>query len=82
MRTLSCIKVETMARAEFVASVDREKCAGCGQCAEKCQFSAISDTEDSGESRAVIDSHACYGCGLCRNACPVGAIALKSRIAG
>lgn len=79
MRTLSGIKVETMARAEFVAVVDEEKCIGCGQCAEKCQFKAIGDREESGNHYAAIDSHACYGCGLCRNACSVEAITLVRR---
>lgn len=79
MRTLSGIKVETMARAEFVAVVDEEQCIGCGQCAAQCQFKAIGEREDSGSHYAVIDAHACYGCGLCRNSCPAGAIALICR---
>ncbi len=79
MRTLSGIKVETMARAEYVAAVDEEKCVGCGLCVEKCQFKAIGDKVESGNHYAVIDAHACYGCGLCRTGCPVEAVALVRR---
>ena len=79
MKTLSGIKVDTMARAEFVAAVDEKACTGCGLCREKCQFDAISDTQDAGNFRAVIDREKCYGCGLCRTACAAEAIALVQR---
>jgi ferredoxin len=79
MRTLSGIRVETMARAEFVATVDETRCTGCGLCAERCQFGAIADKQISGDFRAAIRPDACYGCGLCRNACAAEAISLVTR---
>ena len=79
MKTLSGIKVDTMARAEYVAAVDEKACTGCGLCWEKCQFEAIGDTHDAGNFRAVIDAEKCYGCGLCRSACSAEALALVPR---
>jgi len=79
MKTLSGIKVDTLARAEFAAVVDAAACAGCGLCREKCQFNAIREETAEGDIVAVIDPHLCYGCGLCRNACPADAIKLVQR---
>ncbi|HMK43200.1 MAG TPA: 4Fe-4S dicluster-binding protein [Dissulfurispiraceae bacterium] len=79
MKTLSGIKVETLARAEFVAGVDRSLCVGCGSCRERCQFDAIDEEQESGRVLARIDGEKCYGCGLCRNVCAVDAITLASR---
>lgn len=79
MKTLSGIKVDTMARAEFVAVVDRSACTGCGICRENCQFNAIADKQNAGVYSAVVNAHACYGCGLCRNVCPAEAIKLVQR---
>jgi len=79
MKTLSGIKVDTMARAEFVAVVDEKACTGCGLCREKCQFTAIRDKNVAGDFVAEIDVQACYGCGLCRTACSSDAITLAQR---
>jgi NAD-dependent dihydropyrimidine dehydrogenase PreA subunit len=79
MRTLSGIRVETMARAEHVAVVASELCSGCGLCEERCQFSAIESRRDGGRIGAVINGFKCYGCGLCRKACDAGAISLQMR---
>ena len=79
MKTLSGIKVATMARAEFIAAVDDKACTGCGLCREACQFNAIRDKNINGGFVAEIDAQACYGCGLCRNACAAEAIILVPR---
>lgn len=79
MRTLSGIRVETMARAEYVARVEEKLCEGCGLCAEHCQFEAIKNRHESGGDIAVIDPYRCFGCGLCRNHCNTGAISLALR---
>jgi len=79
MRTLSIIGVETIARAEHVAVVDRELCEGCGFCAERCQFHAIDGIQEEGRTIAQIDSKKCFGCGLCRRACTSGALSLVLR---
>lgn len=79
MKTLSGIRVETMARAEYAAFVDKTACEGCGLCSERCQFEAIGSVTSEGKDLAQIDMHKCFGCGLCRRACPTGAISLIQR---
>ena len=79
MRTLSSIRVETMARAEYVAIVDEGICTGCGRCEGACQFDAIGSRRESSVISAQINSNKCYGCGLCRRACESGAISLIQR---
>jgi NAD-dependent dihydropyrimidine dehydrogenase PreA subunit len=54
------------------ATVDVEKCTGCGICIEVCPVEAIRlDAEV-----AVIDRDTCTGCGSCVNECPNEAISL------
>jgi Pyruvate/2-oxoacid:ferredoxin oxidoreductase delta subunit len=79
MRTLSCINVETMARAEHVARVDSSLCNGCGLCDAACHFQAIKSFTVEGRPIALVDTHACFGCGLCRRVCPAAAISLILR---
>jgi heterodisulfide reductase subunit A-like polyferredoxin len=62
-----------LASSGYVAAVDTELCAGCGSCAETCQFGAIS--LDDGFAR--IDASACMGCGVCVAHCPQEAISLQ-----
>lgn len=79
LRMLQGIKVATLARAEFVAVVDEERCTGCGLCAGRCQFNAIGAASESGNFKAAIDRQRCFGCGLCRRACVTGALSLVLR---
>ena len=61
-----------LASSGYVARVDAELCAGCGECVGVCQFAAIS--VDNGFTR--IDAAACMGCGVCVARCPQEAIEL------
>jgi len=79
MRTLSRIRVETLARAEFAAHVDESRCTGCGACDAQCHFKAISGRPAGGKKLARIDPGKCFGCGLCRGVCSSGAISLVHR---
>jgi Pyruvate/2-oxoacid:ferredoxin oxidoreductase delta subunit len=79
MKTLSHTGIETMERAEHVASVDEARCTGCGLCETTCHFRAITGIIEAGRSLARIDSHACFGCGLCRKVCNTKAISLVLR---
>jgi len=79
MRTLVRVRVETMARAEYVAVVDKELCSGCGLCDAACHFMAIGSVTECGVSIARVDPLKCFGCGLCRRACSTGAISLVLR---
>jgi heterodisulfide reductase subunit A-like polyferredoxin len=62
-----------LASSGYVAQVDVYLCAGCGTCADSCQFAAIS--VDDGFAR--IDNSACMGCGVCVAHCPQEAISLR-----
>ncbi len=65
-----------VARSAFACRVDEEKCAGCGECAQRCAFGALTIT-DQGVAR--VDAARCAGCGVCVPACPNDALALARR---
>jgi heterodisulfide reductase subunit A len=52
--------------------IDEEICAGCGQCAQVCAFSAL----ELHPVRGIMTANPvlCQGCGACATACPSGAI--------
>lgn len=54
-----------------VIQIDREKCVGCGVCANTCHQSAIEMVE--GKAKVVRDD-VCDGLGRCLPVCPVSAI--------
>jgi heterodisulfide reductase subunit A-like polyferredoxin len=64
-----------LASSGYIAVVDVDLCAGCGECADVCQFAAIS--VDNGF--ALIDAAACMGCGVCIAQCPQEAISATAR---
>ena len=65
-------------RSAFQAAVDPEVCVGCGKCAARCQFEALSKTLGI----TSVDPVRCVGCGLCVSACPTDAIRLDRLPAG
>ncbi len=62
-----------LASSGYVAQVDIEQCAGCGQCEAICPFEAISLPDGF----SVISPEKCMGCGVCVGSCSVEAITLK-----
>lgn len=56
----------------YVAQLDVDLCAGCGVCADHCQFHAISIQN----GHSAVDRTACMGCGVCISKCPEHALAL------
>ena len=61
------------------AVIRREKCTGCGLCAELCRFSAVKLLPNN---QYRVDSVACEGCGVCVRFCPAEAIAFPERLCG
>ena len=61
-------------RRRHLAVVDREECTGCGTCAERCPFSAITMNADD---EPFVEAAECRGCGLCSTGCPAEAIAMQ-----
>jgi heterodisulfide reductase subunit A-like polyferredoxin len=55
-----------------VCQIDETLCQACGECAEVCQFDALS--VDDGY--AAVDGKRCMGCGVCVSKCPQDAISL------
>jgi ferredoxin len=56
----------------MAATIDVQKCTGCGKCVDVCPLEAISLNDD----KAVVDTAACTECGLCVGECPTDAISL------
>jgi NAD-dependent dihydropyrimidine dehydrogenase PreA subunit len=56
----------------YVAEIDPELCANCGDCVEACPFQALSD----GEEVVKRDWDRCMGCGVCEVKCATGAVTL------
>ena len=64
---------DSVAYANYFATVDPDLCVGCGICAGRCQVGAISMRD----STATIDLDRCIGCGVCVTGCAAGAAQLK-----
>lgn len=50
--------------------VDSDKCSGCGQCRDICQFNAVALLKH----KATVFTELCHSCGGCALVCPTGAI--------
>ena len=59
-----------------IIKIDREKCNGCGACAEACHEGAI---EMIGGKATLTREDYCDGLGDCLPACPVNAISFEER---
>jgi len=77
-----------------VAVVDREKCTGCGACAEVCPSLVISivpehkrkpvvlcRSKDKGGVTRKLCTAGCIGCTKCAKICPVDAIVMEDNLA-
>jgi ferredoxin len=60
-------------RANFLPRFS-EECAGCGTCAKRCIFKAITLVE----KKARVDEKLCRGCGVCVLGCKKGAVKLEA----
>ncbi len=69
--------------ADNIAEVDPERCVGCGQCVEVCEYDAVrleerTDLRTGRKYRvAVVDPRRCWGCGNCHATCPSTSIRLS-----
>ena len=59
-----------------IIKIDKEKCNGCGACAEACHEGAIEMI--GGKAQLTREDH-CDGLGDCLPACPAGAITFEER---
>ena len=75
---------DKMETSPMISLVDKEKCAGCGQCVNICPYKAITmveiETKEHGKKGtrliAEVNSGLCQGCGACAAACRSGSIDL------
>lgn len=58
-----------------IASIDPDRCTGCGLCLEYCRFHAVSP------DYRILEEH-CEGCALCSHVCPEEAVTMHSRYCG
>ncbi len=74
-RAVTTLSKSSIQVPPLVSQVDRDKCIGCGLCAEVCGFGAIIMEEVEGKGqRAKNIAASCKGCGLCAASCPQKAI--------
>ena len=66
---------DLMVRSEYIAITNFDDCTHCGDCADRCVFSARSIKDEQME----YNSNDCLGCGLCVTSCPAGAISMELR---
>jgi electron transport complex protein RnfB len=59
--------------SNYFATVDRNLCAGCETCLERCQMDAVEMDKDN---IAVVNRDRCIGCGLCVMTCSTEAMRL------
>jgi NAD-dependent dihydropyrimidine dehydrogenase PreA subunit len=64
--------VPVLVSSGYVARIDPELCANCGDCVEACAFHALSEADGA----VTQDWERCMGCGVCEVACSTGAIKL------
>ena len=69
-------------RSDFIgsdkASIDPQRCIGCGVCQQNCRFHAI----DLKDGVYTVNEYACEGCGVCQYVCPQNAVTLCNDVAG
>jgi ferredoxin len=68
--------IKMLASSGYLAQVDADRCAGCGECETVCPFGAIAVN-----AHAVVAGDACMGCGVCVSHCPQDALALVRDVA-
>lgn len=79
LRSVAEFSIPTaVASSDFVAVVEGDLCAGCGDCLERCQFGALALPDDV----CLVDVGRCVGCGLCATVCPSEALHLRRRPPG
>ncbi|MCL5056514.1 MAG: 4Fe-4S binding protein [Actinobacteria bacterium] len=60
----------------YLVQVDRDKCEGCGECAETCPASVLEMVDGKAE---VTSPDECLGCESCVSVCPSGAVTVQEQ---
>ena len=67
-RALTVLSRDSINIGGIVATINEERCSGCGGCVEVCSYNAI--TMDFEKNVAVVNDALCKGCGACAATCP------------
>jgi MinD superfamily P-loop ATPase len=59
-----------------IATIDEEKCTGCGLCVTPCAEGAIEMVDGKAK---VVREELCDGAGFCLSICPTGALKIETR---
>lgn len=59
----------------YMVTVDRDKCEGCGECAENCPASILEMVD--GKADVTGDTEDCLGCETCVTVCSSGAVTVS-----
>ena len=65
----------SVAHANYIATIDPDQCLNCGICTNRCQVHAITQHNNT----ASVNPQKCIGCGLCATGCPINAAHLKRK---
>ena len=71
-------QLESQAVTVKIPVVDQEKCTGCRQCVDFCQFNALAYIKD----RLIVFEEICHSCGGCVLVCPEKAFTEKDKEIG
>jgi len=67
----------TVYKAEYVMTLNPDRCDACLTCISRCQFAALRYIPS--QKKVYVDPTKCFGCGVCRHACKQGALNLIPR---
>lgn len=71
-------QLETQAVTVKTPVIDQEKCTGCRECVDFCQFNALAYIKD----RLIVFEEICHSCGGCVLVCPEKAFTEKDKEIG
>ncbi len=70
--------VKSLIKGHYIARVDYDRCNGCAQCVQRCQYGAAK--YEVRIDKANVDPMRCFGCGLCETGCSRGAITMIDKV--